>query len=591
MANAADMQWFKENFHAEVEAAIANTPFTLDLLVALACQETGDVWPILRHKPLTVDQIVALCVGDTIDFKPPNSGRKAFPKNKAALLAVPRGDEMFAVARKALEDMGALIPGFPVSNPNKFCHGFGMFQLDLQFFKDDPDYFLQRRYEKFSETLGKCIGELTTAAKKIGLFNKPSLTDMELSSVAIAYNTGGFKPNLGLNQGHFDGHQFYGQQIFDFIRVAHTVPTPGGTPILPPPPTDHAIVPPPTPVQATGPFLVVHTQIDPLRVRSEPKISSPLTANVVAQLPDGHPVRAVTGAKVKNFLEIETSLVGAHIRGFASADFLAPAPDVNEIPIVQPQAVVAAVAAPAAAAAAAAAVAPGAAAAVTGIVEVFMPRPSGLVTKRTAIAGAHSLNEPNMPTRKGTTPEELRASLNDVIDYLDTEKPAHKRYQPRQGLTFCNIYAHDYCFLAGAYLPRVWWTPGAIERLTNGEAVVPLIENTIMEMRANDLFRWLRDFGPRFGWRQTGTLTKLQQEANQGAIGLIVARRKQDGKSGHIVAVVPETEDEHAVRNADGDVTRPLQSQAGAANFRRGTSTLNWWKGDQFADSAFWLHA
>ena len=61
-------------------------------------------------------------------------------------------------------------------------------------------------------------------------------------------------------------------------------------------------------------------------------------------------------------------------------------------------------------------------------------------------------------------------------------------------------------------------------------------------MRANDLFRWLRDFGPRFGWRQTGTITKLQQEVNQGAIGLIVARRKEDGKSGHIVAVVPETE-------------------------------------------------
>src|SRR6185295_10565587 len=105
MPNAADMKWFKQNFHAEVEAAIAHTPFTLDLLVALACQETGDVWPILRKKPLTLDQILALCVGDTIDFKPPNGGRKAFPRNKAALLAAPRGDEMFAVARKALEDM------------------------------------------------------------------------------------------------------------------------------------------------------------------------------------------------------------------------------------------------------------------------------------------------------------------------------------------------------------------------------------------------------------------------------------------------------------------------------------------------------
>jgi len=330
MPNAADMKWFKENFHAEVETAIANTPFTLDLMVALACQETGDVWPILRKKPLTVDRILALCVGDTIDFNPATGkGRSAFPKNKAALLAVPKGDEMFAIARQALVDVAQQIPGFPVSNPNKFCHGYGMFQLDLQFFKEDPDYFLEKRYEKFSETLGKCIGELTDKAKKIGLFNKPSLTDMELAAVAIAYNTGTFKPSLGLKQGFFDGTKFYGEEIFDFIRVAHTVAVADGAPTLPPPPTGNAIVPPPTPVAATGPFLAVHTQISPLRVRSEPKISSPPTANVIAQLPDGHPVRAVTGTKAKNFLEIETSLAGAHVRGFASADFLTPAPGVE----------------------------------------------------------------------------------------------------------------------------------------------------------------------------------------------------------------------------------------------------------------------
>src|SRR4051812_32875178 len=120
MPNATDMKWFKENFHAEVETAIVQTPFTLDLLVALACQETGDVWPILRKKPLTLSQILALCIGDTIDFKPPDKGRKAFPKNKADLLAHPRGDQMFAVARKGLEDMAQQIPGFPVSNQSKF---------------------------------------------------------------------------------------------------------------------------------------------------------------------------------------------------------------------------------------------------------------------------------------------------------------------------------------------------------------------------------------------------------------------------------------------------------------------------------------
>lgn len=46
--------------------------------------------------------------------------------------------------------------------------------------------------------------------------------------------------------------------------------------------------------------------------------------------------------------------------------------------------------------------------------------------------------------------------------------------------------------------------------------------------RANNLFLWLHDFGASLGWRETGTLRKLQEAANQGAIGPIVARRKQN---------------------------------------------------------------
>ncbi|HEX8279982.1 MAG TPA: hypothetical protein VF551_01285, partial [Chthoniobacterales bacterium] len=129
------------------------------------------------------------------------------------------------------------------------------------------------------------------------------------------------------------------------------------------------------------------------------------------------------------------------------------------------------------------------------------------------------------------------------------------------------------------------------ERLACGGTVEPLYENTIDEQRANDLFRWFRDFGLRFGWRQTSTLTKLQEAANLGGIGIIVARRKIDGKSGHIVAVVPETDDAKAKRDREGNVVAALQSQAGTVNFRYRASANEWWKGEQFADSAFWIHA
>ncbi len=44
--------------------------------------------------------------------------------------------------------------------------------------------------------------------------------------------------------------------------------------------------------------------------------------------------------------------------------------------------------------------------------------------------------------------------------------------------------------------------------------------------------------------------------------------QKIDGESGHIVAVVLESDDEKAKRDSDGLVTSPVQSQAGVTNFR-----------------------
>jgi hypothetical protein len=568
MPNADDMRWFKQQFQVRIEPALAGTPIGVDLIVAVACQETGHIWSTLRKKGLSENAILALCVGDTLDA---DKGRRAFPQTKADLLSAPRGDEMFAIARQALIDMSKHIAGFsgPAAKPHKFCHAFGLFQRDLQFFKNDPQYFLQKKYENFEQTLAMCIGELKRGVKSIGLQNRTSLTEMESAAVAIAYNTGGFKPQKGLKQGHSDGNKFYGEAIFDFIRISKTVAVAAQQPVLPTPTPGEAIVPPPSQLTAQGAFFKVETKTTTLRLRREPKKSVPPTANVIGELPDGHPVRAITGKAVNGFMEIETSLNGALRRGFASADFLIADPDRNQIPVVQP--------------------APQPPR--KGIVAVSMPRKPGTLTRRKDLANAHSLNEDGQPTRLGQDAETLRTELAKIVDWLAVDKPNHLRYQPRSGATFCNIYAHDFCHLSGVYLPRVWWSSRALIDLQAGKRVEPLIGNTIFEMRANDLFRWLREFGPDFGWRRTGSLSKLQQEANQGAIGLIVALRKIEQRSGHIVVIVPETADEHARRDAAGEVTASLQSQAGARNFRYGTGGPNWWKSEQFADSAFWLHA
>ncbi len=568
MPDADDIRWFKTEFGPATQAALAGTPFDLDMLVAIACQETGHIWSRLRRKGLPTAEIARLCVGDTLDS---DRGRSAFPPTKADLLAVPNGQAMFDIARKALLDMAAQVPGFEFApgNPHKFCHGFGVFQRDLQFFKTDPDYFLQRKYEHFDSSLEQCLGELRRGLKKLGLQAKAKLSDQEFAAVAIAYNTGGFTLAKGLKQGHFNGKRFYGEEIFDFVRLSRTVAVAGATPAIAPPPPGVAILPPPSPPTTAGLPFVVDTMDTPLRLRSAPVISDPPSANVIAHMPDGHPVRALSGFAKNGFLEVETSLFGALLRGFASEKMLR--------------------AAPAAAATRIAAVAPPPPK--DGITAVLMPRRPGTVTTRTAQANAHSLNEPGQPTRAGTTAVDLTDDIAMIIKWLDVESSAHARYQPRDGLTFCNIYAHDFCHLAGVYLPRVWWTQAAVRDLAQGRPVAPLIGATIEEMRANALFQWLRDFGDRFGWRQTGTLDKLQQAANQGAVGLIVARRKQEGPPGHIVIVIPETDALRALRNDAGEVTAPVQSQAGSKNFASGTGMPEWWRGAQFADAAFWVHA
>jgi hypothetical protein len=562
--------WFKKNFGPKLEKAVAGTPFSADMVTAIAYQETGYIWSVLVDKQLSLQKVLELCVGDTLDA--PN--RAAFPRTKAELIAAPRGQDMFRIARQALVDMAQYIPGYQkvVRNPDKFCHGYGIFQYDLQFFKTDPAFFIQKKWCDIAACIGKVIAELRQAMQRQGWANKATLTDTERVYVAIAYNCGRANPALGFKQGHqSDDGRFYGENVFEFLRIAQSISIRPRAKRIARPIQTTAPLPPPTPVDVTDDVYEVDVRGSTLSLRSEPRIDprNP-RVNVIAQLPAGQMVVRMSGKESDKFFEVQASLNGAHLHGFAARQYLRPVKVPKAIPVVAP------------------AVAPPAA----GIVAVYMPRKSGIITCRVDPAGPYSLNEPGQPQRNAETAAERCAQLAAIIDWLAVDKPANGRYQPTGGgTTFCNIYAHDYCFLANVYLPRVWWTPGAIEPLAKGKKVEPLYEKTIDEQRANDLFRWLRDFGPRFGWRQTGTPTKLQEAANLGGVGIIVARRKIDGKSGHIVAVVPETNDQKAKRDSNGSVTSPLQSQAGVTNFRYRSTSVQWWTGGQFADSAFWIHA
>jgi hypothetical protein len=219
------MRWFKDQFGSRMAAAIKGTPFTIDLLTAIAVQETFEIWGLI-YKKLPMDQVLALCVGDSIG----GPTRKAFPASKDALLSVknPDGKAMYDIARAALADVGAYIKPYKSAwEKGKFCHGFGIFQYDLQFFKKNPDYFLKKQWADFGVCLSRVITELTEACKGAKLIGKPTLTDEELCQVAIVYNSGpkNFKAAKGLKQGFYNkgDKTYYGENIFDYLQAAKAI--------------------------------------------------------------------------------------------------------------------------------------------------------------------------------------------------------------------------------------------------------------------------------------------------------------------------------------------------------------------------------
>ncbi len=215
--------WFKATFGQQVQDKVAGTPFTLNLVTALAMQETYYVWGNV-YKTIAVDELLKICVGDTLDA--PN--RSAFPKNKAALLAHAGGPAMFNVARLALTNVGQYNAAYAEvahMNPNKFCHGYGIVQYDLQFFKDDPDFFIQRQWYDFGICMDKCVKELKAALARAYHSSKQQLNHDEMVYVAIAYNKGSVDLNKDFRQGYKDSSgKYYGQQIDQYLLLAEATP-------------------------------------------------------------------------------------------------------------------------------------------------------------------------------------------------------------------------------------------------------------------------------------------------------------------------------------------------------------------------------
>jgi hypothetical protein len=219
-ANQDGIRWLRTSFGKEIDAAVKGTPFTANLVIAIALQETGFIWKP-QSKKKTPEEVLALCVGDTID----SPKRSAFPKNRAALEAKLDGAEMFKIAREALVNLGTINDTYKkiaAKNPDKFCHGFGMFQYDLQFFdKVDPDYFLKKKWATIDGTVSHCLKELKDKLVTVYGKSKKTLTRDESVYVAIAYNKGSADTSKDFKQGYKDDSGvYYGEHIDTYLELA-----------------------------------------------------------------------------------------------------------------------------------------------------------------------------------------------------------------------------------------------------------------------------------------------------------------------------------------------------------------------------------
>lgn len=202
---------------------------------------------------------------------------------------------------------------------------------------------------------------------------------------------------------------------------------------------------------------------------------------------------------------------------------------------------------------------------------------------------AHPISEPGIPYRDLTNAESKRESIRQLIDKLDVKH--NLRYQRTPDDTYCNVYAYDFCYFSQVYLPTVWWTDESIEKILDGEEVVPVYDETVARIYSSAIHDWFLKWGEDFGWKRMTDLDEIQQKVNrEGGVGIICAKRKIVGLSGHIAPIVPETAAKKAYRE-NGVVRYPLQSQAGKLNYNYfSKARKDWWNHERYSAHVFYYH-
>ncbi|WP_264537474.1 hypothetical protein [Flavobacterium sp. N1736] len=199
------------------------------------------------------------------------------------------------------------------------------------------------------------------------------------------------------------------------------------------------------------------------------------------------------------------------------------------------------------------------------------------------------LGDTAIPFRDLTDVASKKESIARIIDKLDVENSI--RYQKTIEDTYCNVYSYDYCYFSKVYLPTVWWKPEFLEKVLQGQEIEAVFEQTVDRIYSSAIHDWFLEWGASFGWKRMFTVDEIQNKVNaNGGIGIICAKRKIKGLSGHIVPVIPENDSNKAYRENE-KVVYPLQSQAGKLNYNYFSEVRkDWWNDALYSSHVFYYH-
>ncbi|MEP3198203.1 MAG: hypothetical protein ABJO57_10060 [Lentilitoribacter sp.] len=222
------MKWFVRTFGDRIDKRIRNTPYTKSFVTAVATQETAYVFGPLRRRIKDEQKLLSLLVLDTYGW---SRRRSYFPRSRQELLNAPNGKKMFQIARNSLEAIAKEREGFvdyANERPKQILFGYGIFQYDLQEFRNDPSFFLDKKWYNFEACLEKAIGEFDEKAKQMK-YKKPrnKYSRDQLVRIGIVYNLGfkRYKPKGDYSQGFKNPTSGirYGTYIDNYMKLADKI--------------------------------------------------------------------------------------------------------------------------------------------------------------------------------------------------------------------------------------------------------------------------------------------------------------------------------------------------------------------------------